>query len=554
MFLQTLKVILIVIEVLLIFNLLIFVHELGHFLAAKWRGVYVEEFALWFGKPLWRKKIGGIWYAINSIPAGGYVKLPQMAPMEALEGESEMPPEARTSISPLDKIIVAFAGPLFSFGLAAVFAVLVWIVGRPVSEGERTNVIGFVIPDSPAEIAGLKSGDKVIEVDGKPVTRFGGMGADSITWRVVRSEGEMLPVVVDRVVDGKTQRLTFNPKPVVEETRGWQRKALRQILIAPAETPVVGKLKPGSPAEQAGVLPKDRVVAVGGQPVYSLEDISAFFAAHPGEPLAITVQRGDEKLEKSFAARGAVVGEVKAGGPAEEAGLKKDDRVLGIDGHPNGSHLAISRIVRKHANQPLVFNIERDGKKLDITVTPTVPEKETRGFINLMWDEDHGGIEYDPRGVSVIDHPRPVSQLRKAAMSIFDTVGAIASKSSIGIQHLGGPVMMMRAYYTFFQGEFSDGWRRALWFSVVINVNLALMNMLPLPVLDGGHITIALLEAIRRRPLSLRILEPIQTACALLVIGFMLFVTFFDVQDLPFFGGKDKALKFKKPAASEAQK
>ena len=81
MFFQTLKVILILAEVLLIFNLLIFVHELGHFLAAKWRGVYVEEFALWFGKPLWRRKIGGVWYAMNSLPFGGYVKLPQMAPM-----------------------------------------------------------------------------------------------------------------------------------------------------------------------------------------------------------------------------------------------------------------------------------------------------------------------------------------------------------------------------------------------------------------------------------------------------------------------------------------
>ncbi len=550
MFFSILKVILIVAEVLLIFNLLIFVHELGHFLAAKWRGVYVEEFALWFGKPLWRKKIGGVWYAMNSLPFGGYVKLPQMAPMEALEGESEMPPEARTPISPLDKIIVAFAGPLFSFGLAAVFAVIVWVAGRPVSEGEGTNVVGLVLPDSPAEVAGIKAGDRIVQVDGKPVTRFGGMGADSITWRVVRSEGETLPVVVER----GGQQLTFNPKPTSPETRGWQRKGLRQIQIEPGETPVVGKVKPGSPAEQAGLQPGDRIVAVGGQPIFHPAGISEFFATHAGEPLKLTVQRGGEKLEKTFAARGAIVGEVMKGSPAEQAGLQKNDRVLGIDGHLNGSTFGLTQYVRKNRDRALTLNIERDGKKLDLTATPTVPEGETRPYLGIAWDEDHGGIEYDPRGVSVLSHPRPIGQLRQAAMSIFDTVGAIASKSSIGIQHLGGPVMMMRAYYTFFQGEFSDGWRRALWFSVVINVNLALMNMLPLPVLDGGHITIALLEAIRRRPLSLRILEPIQTACALLVIGFMLFVTFFDVQDLPFFGGKDKSLKFKKPSASEAQK
>src|SRR6187399_2945726 len=119
MLFSTLKFFLIALEVLAIFNVLIFVHELGHFLAGKWRGLYVEEFALWFGKPLWRKKIGGVWYAINSIPAGGYVKLPQMAPMGGLEGEAaDLPPEARRTISPLDKIIVAFAGPLFSLLLA----------------------------------------------------------------------------------------------------------------------------------------------------------------------------------------------------------------------------------------------------------------------------------------------------------------------------------------------------------------------------------------------------------------------------------------------------
>src|SRR6266545_4614576 len=109
----TLKVILVVLEALLALNLLIFVHELGHFLAARWRGLKIERFAIWFGKPIWKTKIGEVEYCLGSIPAGGYVSLPQMAPMELLEGKTEqkdLPP-----ISALDKIIVAFAGPLFSF-------------------------------------------------------------------------------------------------------------------------------------------------------------------------------------------------------------------------------------------------------------------------------------------------------------------------------------------------------------------------------------------------------------------------------------------------------
>src|SRR4051794_20838980 len=131
-----LKVIFVMLEVLILFNLLIFVHELGHFLAARWRGLKVDRFAIWFGKPIWKTKFRGVEYALGYIPAGGYVSLPQMAPMEAIEGKTEAASEPLPPISPLDKIIVAFAGPLFSFGLALVFAVAVWLVGRPVSETE----------------------------------------------------------------------------------------------------------------------------------------------------------------------------------------------------------------------------------------------------------------------------------------------------------------------------------------------------------------------------------------------------------------------------------
>src|SRR5579859_6970815 len=123
--------ILIGLEVVLIFNLIIGVHELGHFLAARWRGLKVDRFAIWFGKPIWKKKIGGVEYALGTIPAGGYVALPQMATMEAVEGKSETPAEKLPPISALDKIIVAVAGPLFSFLLAVFFAVIIWGVGKP---------------------------------------------------------------------------------------------------------------------------------------------------------------------------------------------------------------------------------------------------------------------------------------------------------------------------------------------------------------------------------------------------------------------------------------
>src|SRR5256885_7253013 len=150
-----LKFVLIVLEVLLLFNLLIFVHELGHFLAARWRGLKVDRFAIWFGKPIWKKKIGGVEYALGTIPAGGYVSLPQMATMEMIEGKGESSGKPLPPISPLDKIIVAFAGPLFSFLLAVCFAMIVWMVGRPVSEDDNSTTVGWVDPNGPAWKAGL---------------------------------------------------------------------------------------------------------------------------------------------------------------------------------------------------------------------------------------------------------------------------------------------------------------------------------------------------------------------------------------------------------------
>src|SRR5947199_7940789 len=167
-----LKFIFVFLEVLLLFNLLIFVHELGHFLAARWRGLKIDRFAIWFGKPIWKTKINGVEYALGTIPAGGYVSLPQMASMEAIEGKGESSGESLPPISALDKIIVAFAGPLFSFLLALAFAVVVVIVGRPVTDDENSTMVGWVDPNGPAWKAGLRPGDQILEVDGHTVTQF----------------------------------------------------------------------------------------------------------------------------------------------------------------------------------------------------------------------------------------------------------------------------------------------------------------------------------------------------------------------------------------------
>src|SRR6266702_4098572 len=223
------RVILVIIEVLVIFNLLIVVHEIGHFLAARWRGLYIEKFGVWFGKPLWKKKINGVQYSLGSLPFGGFVALPQLAPMDIIEGKADVDRAKLAPISALDKIIVAVAGPLFSLLLALFFACVVWAVGHPVGESDSTTIIGYVLPDSPAQKVGLQPGDKILEVDGKPVRRFHGMN-DSVSWNVVRSEGDKIAVKFQR--DGNVQ--TVWVEPYKAETLGWRRKSARQLLICSA--------------------------------------------------------------------------------------------------------------------------------------------------------------------------------------------------------------------------------------------------------------------------------------------------------------------------------
>src|SRR5207248_4483037 len=213
MLLHIARVVFILLEVLILFNLLIVVHELGHFLAARWRGLYIEGFGVWFGKPIWKKTINGFQYSLGSLPFGGFVKLPQLAPMDMIEGKADLDRARLPKISALDKVIVAIAGPLFSVLLALFFACVVWAVGHPVSESDLTTVIGYVEQDSPAAKAGLRPGDKILEVDGWRVSRFSGMN-DSVAWNVVRSEGAVIPFKVER--DGKI--LSFEVVPRIAKT------------------------------------------------------------------------------------------------------------------------------------------------------------------------------------------------------------------------------------------------------------------------------------------------------------------------------------------------
>jgi len=450
-----LRYIFVVLEVVLLFNLLIGVHELGHFLAAKWRGLKIERFAIWFGPSLWKKKIGGVEYSLNCIPAGGYVALPQMATMEGIEGKSETDGEPLPPITPLDKIIVAFAGPLFSFLLAVVFAVVVWQVGKPSVEADNSTVVGWVDPSGPAGKAGLLPGDTILEVDGHPVHHFAPTASDSVTWRIVTSTGTNIAIKYQRA----GQETTVYAPLYHRSTHWYERKALRQILITSAAKSSIYEIASNSPAALAGLKPGDEVVALNGLKVYS--------------PAAVD-------YAQQAMSNGVVT--------------------------------------------PLTLTIRREGKQFECTMTPVKPRQPTNSFPLLGIMSWQGETNYS------LLYPSPLEQIKTSAGQIFNTFGALfSSKSEIGVQQLGGAVMIIRVYSNLFQDE--DGWRRVLWFSVILNVNLALLNMLPLPVLDGGHITLSLIEWIRRRPMSAWLINAIQYGFMVLLITFMVYIAFFDTGD-----------------------
>jgi regulator of sigma E protease len=541
------RVVFIFLEVLLLFNLLIVVHEIGHFLAARWRGLYVEKFGIWFGKPLWKKTINDVQYSLGTLPFGGFVALPQLAPMDIIEGKADIDRAQLPKISALDKIIVAFAGPLFSFLLAVVFAIVIWTVGRPVSESEATTIVGYVVPDSPAAAAGLEAGDRILSVDGKPVSRFGGMSEESISWRIVRSEGETIPITFARIENGEATVRTVETHPIIPETKPWMRKAFRQIEIFPAETPVVRDVEAGSPAAKAGLQPNDVITAINGQRIYHILGIADYIRNHSEDSYNLTVQRDGRDVSVPFEPGNPKIEYVVENSPAARAGLKKGDAVVAIDGRPVKSAMAVSDYIKRNSGQPIAMSILRDGATQEAKVTPEVPENEKTPRIGIQWSEDFG-IVLDDYGKMTVKHPRPLEQIRQSTLSIFSTVSAVASpKSDVKLQHMSGPVMMLQVYYRMLSSK--EGWRMALWFSVVLNVNLALLNLLPIPVLDGGHIMLALVEAVRRRPVNMRVLEVVQTACAVLIIGFMVYIAFFDVQDL--FGGRRDTPKFS-PSAHPA--
>ena len=457
------QIAMLILVVLVIFNLIIFVHELGHYWAAKWRGLKIDRFQIWFGKPIWSKTINGVQWGLGWIPAGGFVALPQMAPMEAIEG-GNLDREPLPPIKPLDKIIVAFAGPLFSFLLALAAAVGVSTFGKP-ADIVPTTTIGWVEPGSTGEDAGLKRGDKILSVNGTPVSSWEGT-LDSVQLNIVTSRGSTIEFVLDRPGEGViTKQSAFKIPPT---TSFFQRRPVRQVGIAP----------------------------MGRGPV----SIGMFSAENT---------------------------------PAEKAGLKVGDIVHSINGVPLESDLQAYSLLKENGAKPVELAYERkeEGKEESetgtITVTPVVPlspkEDPPRPQIGVGFDQD---LEVNRE----IIKPGAFKQIGDTVKMMWITItSVIAPDSSIGVQHLSGPIGIGKLQYFMLQMDYPV--LRILGFLVLLNINLAILNMLPFPVLDGGHIVLAIMEWVAKRPVRVKLLEYIQLCFVFLLFGIMLYVSSKDAFD-----------------------
>lgn len=471
--LQLLQVIGILLLVFAVFSLIIIVHEWGHFLAAKWRGLKIDRFQVWFGKPIWKYTKGGVQYGLGWLPFGGFVSLPQMAPMESIEGKTTDQTDSKKlpPISSTDKIIVAFAGPLFSFLLAAFCALMVWIVGKPSPDQATATEIGYVVPGSVAADAGILAGDQVLAVNGRKVRRIHGM-IDSLDWNVISSETSEVEIRFKRDGSELTRILSLSPDNLHAANSSaaaepWWNQALSFVFRRP-------------PLPNVGILGRER----------------------------------------------PSVGDVMAHSPAAESGMKPGDLVVAINGEPVLNRLQISDYIHDQNPTSLQLTYLRDDEQRTVTLRPRLPEKRPAEvetpMLGLIWDEfGKGRLAYINPGV----------QIAESAVMIRNTLSAISNPASeVGPTHLSSAVGIMRLYYRLF--EHPDGWRLVLWFSVVLNVNLAILNLLPIPLLDGGHIVMAVLERILRRPLPMKSLKVIQTVTATLLLGFMGVLALKDIGDI----------------------
>jgi len=517
-------------------GVLIFVHELGHFLAAKACGIRVLKFSLGFGSPVGIGRFRMRWvrgpteYMVGWIPLGGFVKMLGEAPDPESAPELAAYPDQTLESKPLwQKLIVIFAGPAMNLLLPVLIYTGILAVGFP----QADSVIGEVEAGSPAAVAGLRPNDRVTAIDGTPVQWWGEI-VDSFS---EHTNGELL-IQYERDGLQETARLAIESReqsdPFGELVEvGWSGLYHRrpQAMIALADRAL--------PAYRAGLRTGDLVTEVAGEPVadwYAFAD--AYAAAGDSGDVSIALQRGREQVEElnlripalgdlerlGVIRANVLIAEVSEDSPAAEVGLRSGDLIQRVDGVPSNSFESFANSVRASGGDPLELRILRDGEALDVSVAPALIQTDLTGFgvevpryrIGIVGSNllaVRGSLGFERVLNPLVSVPRATAMTVEITHLFLRGLGKLIT-GDVPRNQLAGPIGIAEI-----AGKALErGWMDYLQTLVLISINLGILNLLPIPLLDGGQAIVFLVEGVRNERLSLRTREFVQQ------IGFTMLV------------------------------
>jgi regulator of sigma E protease len=530
-------------------GVLIFVHELGHFLAAKACGVRVLKFSLGFGSPIGIGRFRMRWvrghteYVACWIPLGGFVKMLGETPDPEVAAELAAHPTETLDSKPLwQKLIVMFAGPAMNLLLPVAIYTGILAVGFP----QADSVIGEVEADSPAAAAGLLPNDRVIAIDGTPVQ----------WWRQVdevlssQSSDEFAIQYERDGVEG-TARLTIESRQrpdVFGDTIavGWSGlyRHRPQAMVALTDRAL--------PAYHAGLRTGDRVTEVAGEPVADWYAFAAAYAAADlGGEVAIAFARGrDRETAEDLALQVPALGDLESLGvtradvlivevtedsPAAEVGLQGGDLIRSVNGAPMHSFETFANSVRTSGGDRLALGVLRDGEALEVNVAPALVQTDLTGFgvlgpryrIGIMGNNliaVPGSIGFEQVLNPLVSVPRAVSMTVEVTRLFLRGLGKFVT-GDVPRNQLAGPIGIAEI-----AGKALErGWMDYLQTLILISINLGILNLLPIPLLDGGQAVVFLIEGVRNKRLSLRTRELVQQVGFTMLIVIMGFAFWNDI-------------------------
>lgn len=506
---------------------LIFFHELGHYSVAKFFKVKVETFSLGFGKKIFKKKWGETEYCLSLFPLGGYVKM--MGDDPFAEVPADQAARAFSTQALYKRFAIVAAGPIANLLLAYVLFMVVFWVGQP----QMSSQVGSVQVDSPTWNAGLRSGDRIVNLNGEAVT----------TWQEVEGwlrsrEGQTVEVSVLR----KNEPVALSlPIDRVKSKNAFGEDEWVGGLKGASPNPVaaaVGISNPKSIAALSGLQTGDLITEVEGTKVTSFDELKEVINQKwkPSSQIALSYQRGIEskkavenlsatlQLPASASQDGlsalgmfpseTFVRQVSKDSPASKAGLLEGDRILQIAEQPVFYFDAVVDAIQKSGIEggSVKIQIEREGllKTLEITPVETTQEdpvtqqtykKYMIGFAPFLVYQEPDLTTVRVTGLGALIH-KAFSETNDLAKKMVLSLGKLAT-GSISIKNLGGPVLIATV-----AGKSLDaGLVQFLQMMALISINLFLLNLFPVPVLDGGHLLFFTIEAIKGKPVTVRTME-----------------------------------------------